>query len=420
MMQAYYTGINGMITTSSGIDVVSDNLSNVNTTGFRGSDYEFSSLFESALATTSGNVTTDSIGMGSRLQATPMMESSGSFTATDRNTDLAIMGDGWFGLTGNDDVSYTRDGAFGFDSDSYLVSNEGKYVLGTMGGNISDANVLTKTLDTVPLSGVKQQTKLRFPNTLSYPSKPTTKAGFSGNIGSVGDAQVRSMSASVIDANGTTNKLQLSFQAANPQPTVGSKWDVTATTKSVNGKNVYDTKTGVVSFDETGALVSNTLASIDNNGTPVAINFGSNFDGIISIDNSEITSSSTVDGSKDGNLLGYNINKNGEVVASFTNGKQSSVGQIAVYHFQNDQGLNRLSGTQFSTSSNSGKAMFYQDGNHKNIIGTTLSTNKLESSNVDITDGLTDLIILQRSYDANSKSITTADEMLQKALNMRA
>lgn len=419
-MQAYYTGINGMQTSSYGIDVVSDNIANVNTTGFRGSNYEFSSLFESALATTDGTATTDSIGMGSRLQATPMMESSGSYSATDRNTDLAIMGDGWFGVKGNGAISYTRDGAFGFDSDSYLVSNEGEYVLGTIGSNISTDNVLTKQLDNVALGNVDQQDKLHFPNTLYYPSDPTTKAEFSGNLGSIKDGEIRSMSAGVIDANGETNQLKLEFQAADPQPALGSKWSVTATTKSPDGENVYATQTGIVSFDERGALTSNTLTSIDNNGSTVSIDLGTNFDGVVSLDNSEITSSSTADGFTDGDLIGYDIDRNGEVIASFTNGQQSAVGQIAVYHFQNDQGLNRLSGTQFSESSNSGKAMFYQDKNNNNTIGTTLSTNQLEGSNVDMTYGLTDLIILQRSYDANSKSITTADEMLQKALDMDA
>jgi len=420
MIQAYYTGINGLMTSSSGIDVVSDNLANVNTTGFRGSNYEFASIFNNALSTSGEGLTSDSVGVGSRLQATPMMENSASYSITDRNTDLAIMGDGWFGIKNHDDISYTRDGAFGFDSDSYLVSNEGEYVLGTMGDNISDANILTKKVDNVPLSNVNQQTKLRFPKSLSYPSEPTTKANFSGNIGPISAGEVRVMSTEVVDGNDTTNRLQLEFQPTTTQPKSGSTWNIKATTSSKDGKSVYDTKTGVVTFDSTGALVSNTLTTIDNNATPVAIDLGKNYDGIVSLDNSEISSSTSADGNVSGDLLGYNLNEDGQIIASFNNGKQSSVGQIAIYHFQNDQGLNRLSGTQFSASSNSGKAIFYKDAENNNIIGTRLTTHQLEDSNVDITSGLTDLIILQRSYEANAKSITTADEMIQKALNMRA
>ena len=420
MIQAYYTGINGVMTSSSGIDVVSDNLANVNTTGFRGSNYEFASIFNNALSTSGEGSTSDSVGVGSRLQATPMMENSASYSITDRNTDLAIMGDGWFGIKNHDDISYTRDGAFGFDSDSYLVSNEGEYVLGTMGDNISDANILTKKVDNVPLSNVKQQTKLRFPKSLSYPSEPTTKANFSGNIGPISAGEVRVMSTEVVDGNDTTNRLLLEFQPTTTQPKSGSTWNIKATTSSKDGKSVYDTKTGVVTFDSTGALVSNTLTTIDNNATPVAINLGKNYDGIVSLDNTEISSSTSADGNVSGDLSGYNLNEDGQIIASFNNGKQSSVGQIAIYHFQNDQGLNRLSGTQFSASSNSGKAIFYKDAENNNIIGTRLTTHQLEDSNVDITSGLTDLIILQRSYEANAKSITTADEMIQKALNMRA
>jgi len=420
MIQAYYTGVNGMQTSSSGIDVVSDNLANVNTTGFRGSNYEFSSLFNTALSTTGEGPTSDSIGTGAVLQATPMMENSASYTITNRNTDLAIMGDGWFGVQSYGDVSYTRDGAFGFDSDSYLVSNKGEYVLGTMGANISGDDVLTKKVDDVPLGGVNQQTKLRFPKSLSYPSEPTTKATFSGNLGPVSAGEVRSMSVGVVDGNDTTNELRLDFQPADPQPESGSTWSVTATTTSIDDENTYATQTGVVTFDSSGALLSNTLTDIDNNGTTVAIDLGKGYDGVVSLDNSKISSSASANGIVGGDLTGYTINQDGQVIASFDNGEQSSVGQIAIYHFQNDQGLNRLSGTQFSESPNSGKAFFQKDSENNNTIGAKLITQQLEDSNVDITYGLTDLIILQRSYDANAKSITTADEMLQKALNMRA
>ena len=131
-----------------------------------------------------------------------------------------------------------------------------------------------------------------------------------------------------------------------------------------------------------------------------------------------ITSSSTANGTMGGELEGYEININGEVIAAFTNGMQSSVGKIAVYHFQNDQGLERLSGVNFQESSNSGKPIFYKDANGQNVLGTQITNFKLEASNVDITYGMTELIILQRSFDANSKSVTTADEMMKKALEM--
>jgi len=417
MTQAFYTGLSGLKSTSYGIDVISDNLANVNTVGFRGSDYEFSSLFETSMSTVKQS-TSDTIGIGTTLQATPMTASTGSFLLTDRSTDLAILGDGWFGVEGEGAPLYTRNGAFTFDENDDLVTTDGYYVLGTMGGNIND-ETLTAQLTEVPLADVNQQEKLRFPKTLTYPPEPSTEAQFMGNIGT--DAEIRTMSASVVDPNGVKNELKLEFTMIDPQTPPGTQWNVKATTQDINDATViYDTKEGIVTFDESGALVSSTLTTIDNNGAPVAIDLGTGFGGVVAISNVDITTSSLADGTIGGDLRGYDINKNGEVIATFTNGMQSSVGKIAVYHFQNDQGLNRVSGTYFSSSSNSGDPIFYKDADGNNITGTDMTNFKLEGSNVDMTIGLTDLIILQRSYDANSKSITTADEMMQKALNMDA
>jgi len=417
MTQAFYTGLSGLKSSSYGIDVVSDNLANVNTVGFRGSEYEFASLFETSMSTVKQS-TSDTIGIGTTLQATPMTESTGSFLLTDRSTDLAILGDGWFGVQGEGEPLYTRNGAFTFDENDDLVTTDGFHVLGTMGGNIND-ETLTAQLTEVPLADVNQQEKLRFPKTLTYPPEPTTQAQFMGNIGTV--SETRTMSASVVDPNGVRNELKLTFTMVDPQTPPGTQWSVTATTQDINDETIiYDTQEGIVTFDETGALVSSTLTTIDNNGAPVAIDLGTGFGGVVSISNVDITASSFADGTIGGDLRGYDINKNGEVIATFTNGMQSSVGKIAVYHFQNDQGLNRVSGTYFSSSSNSGDPIFYKDADGNNITGTDMTNFKLEGSNVDMTIGLTDLIILQRSYDANSKSITTADEMMQKALNMDA
>ena len=417
MTQAYYTGISGLKNSSTGIDIVSDNLANVNTMGFRGNNYEFASLFEDSLATTS-NITSNSIGLGTRIQASPMTQTQGSFMATERSTDLAIMGEGWFGIEGESSPLYTKNGAFSFDVDGDLVTDDGHYVLGTMAGNIN-GNTLTEQVGQTPLGTVTEQKKLRFPNELTFPVAPTTKAEFSGNIGT--EDKLRTMSATVIDANGNQNELKLEFTKAAQQTPPGIQWDVTAVTRDKNDpKNVFDTQNGLVSFDANGALISSTLPAIDNNGTPITIDLGKGFDGVVGIANLDISAYSSADGNAEGDLVGYDINKNGDVVATFTNGMQSSVGKVAVYHFQNDQGLDRISGTYFATSANSGQPIFYQDANGQNIIGTDMTNFKLEGSNVDMTVGLTDLIILQRTYDANSKSITTADQMIQKALNMDA
>jgi len=420
MTQAFYSGISGVKTHSAGIDIVSDNIANISTIGYRGNGYEFSSLFENMLNTGSGiNATSvdSTIGLGTTLSATPMMEGIGSEILSDKSTDLAILGDGWFGTQAEGNPIYTRDGNFTFDVNDDLVTTDGFHVLGTMGGNIQ-GEVLTSTLAEVPLGDVTGQEALRFPKTLTFPPQPSTQARFSGNIGT--QDQVVTMSAGVVDGFSNKNNLKLVFTQKPVQTPPGIQWDVTATTQSLDGNTIYDTKTGSVEFDSSGAISSSTLTTIDNNGTAVNIDLGTDFTGIVSISNLAVSSSSIADGTIGGDLRGYDINKNGEVVATFTNGMQSSVGKIAIYHFANDQGLERINGSKFQESANSGQPIFFQDASGKNVIGTDITNFKLEGSNVSMEYGLTELIILQRSYDANAKTITTADEMMQKALNMDA
>lgn len=430
MTQAFYTGINGIQTHQYGIDVVSDNLANINTVGFRGNTAEFASLFQEAINTPSGGSSVDSsIGLGTRLSTTSMDENLGSFALTDRSTDLAILGDGWFGIQSDGEPIYTRDGAFHFDANRDLVTTDGYYALGTMGGNIEDG-VLVKQLNEITLGDASKQSKLTFPDTLAFPVEPTTEVTFYGNIST--EDEVRVLSAKAIDAQNNKNAIRLEFTKADQQVPPGVQWNIKATAQTTEvesyfddetgttlykPKEVYDTQTGVVTFDETGALVSNTLPSLNNNGTPVSISLGSGHVGVVSIQGT-VEGSSSSNGMEGGELEGYDINAKGDIIATFTNGQQSSIGTIAIYHFINDRGLDRVSGTRFAESSNSGEAIFFQDPDGKNIKGTDIANHRLESSNVRTEVGLTELIILQRAYDASSKSITTADEMIQKALSM--
>jgi len=415
MTQAFYTGVSGLKSNQYAIDVISDNIANINTVGFRGSEYEFASLFEAKVNSAAG-FTDNTIGVGSRVQATSLKEAQGALMLSERSTDIAIMGDGWFGIQDKGEALYTRDGAFTFDVNDDLVNTAGYHVLGTMGGNISADNMLTSSIDEIALTDVGSQEKLNFPKYLTYPPEATTNSKFIGNLGGVGE--VRTIVSGVVDPLGNKNHLKLTFTVSDPQVLPGSQWDVVATTETLDGLTIYDTKTGVAEFDTSGALISSSLTTIDNNGALITMDLGSGYDGVVSLSNTDIYASSVSDGTIGGDLAGYSINKNAEVIATFTNGMQSSVGKIAIYHFQNDQGLDRINGSKFAQSSNSGDAIFYKDATGKNIIGTDISNFMLEGANIDITYGLTELIILQKSFDANSKSVTTADEMIQKALNM--
>lgn len=422
MTQAFYTGISGIKSSQTGIDVTSDNIANVSTVGYRGYSTEFSSLFEEMTTTTNNTSVVDSsIGLGTRVSTTSMNQNEGSRVLTQRGTDLAINGEGWFGVQGEGEVLFTRAGDFHVDVNADLVASDGSYVLGTKGSNIKDGVLVTRT-DTTPLGDVNNQEKLNFPETLTYPAEATTNVSFIANLGimDLEDENIpKHVSGTAIDVNGDINHLQLSFTRSDLQTAPNTQWDVVATTQTKDGETIYDTQTGVIIFDELGEQVSNTLSQIDNNGTTVNIDLGKDFEGIISTDR-EIESSSTSDGLIGGELSGYDINQNGDIVATFSNGMQSSVGKIALYHFQNDQGLDRAGASKFSQSSNSGEAIFYKDATGQNITGSNIINYTLENSNVKMEVALTELIVLQRSFDSSSKIISTADQMLQKAISMGA
>ncbi len=414
MTQAFYTGISGIKSQQTAMDLEADNIANISTTGFRGSNVEFSSLFETALNSVNNSST---IGLGSKVQTTSMNTQTGTLQLTDRNTDLAISDDGWFGVKNGNETLYTRAGDFVFDLNNDLITLDGMYVLGTMANNIQD-DILTKEVPETLLGDIENQETLRFPKSLTYPPIPTENSSFYGNLGI--DDVTRTFGTTAIDIQNNKNNLKLSFTKSPEQQSTGVQWEVVATTQSLDGETIYDTKHGVAIFSDQGALISNTLSTIDNNGSLVNIDLGSGYGGIVSTNTPYTEGSSKSDGTIGGGLVGYEINRNAEVIATFTNGMQSSVGKVALYHFNNDQGLNRVAGTRYEETSNSGNALFFKDENGQNILGSDVQNYQLESSNILLATSLTELIILQRSFDSNSKVISTVDQMIQKALGMDA
>lgn len=421
MIQALYAGVSGLQSFQTGIDVLANNIANVNTVGFKGSNTEFSNLLEKSVSTSGSSKVSTQAGLGVQVNAISLDLNTGSYYQTENGTDLAIVGeDGWFGLAGpNNESFFTRAGNFRFDpfsadgiqNTSRLINPDGYFVTGTLANN-TNSGILSPEVDFLELNpaNVNSQQALIFPSELTFPVQPTTRADFFGNIGVENIPQV--VSATVISPQSERNNLRLVFTQAAVQPPVGTRWDVLATTQTADGSLIYDTQTGTVDFDGSGALISSTLGPLDNNGASVVANLGTGFDGLLSNSGPTVASSAKVDGTLAGELIDYSVNRNGDVISTFTNGRQSVVGKVAIYHFQNDQGLEAIGGNKFRASENSGKPIFYAQNNGE------LLSNTLENSNVKLDTALTELIILQRAYDATSKTITTSDEMLKNALQM--
>jgi flagellar hook protein FlgE len=443
MMQGFYTGVSGIQTHQYGLDVIADNLANVSTTAYKSATTEFADLF-SKVVQSGGTPTANDIGYGTRLQATTIQFAQGSVIPSDRFNDLSLEGHGWFGVTSGDNQFFTRDGHFLSDTNekvagdnhssySNLVTSDGKYVTGTMLNNYAynatypytgaqvvgedGAFVISTPTRDVPLNGVDAQGKLELPTRLAYPVQPTTQVDFFGNLGNVDEP--RAIGSDAVSASDEHNNIRLAFTKSALQPAIGITWDVVATVTSNDGSVVYDTQNGQARFGPSGRLESFDIAAVNNDGTTVAINLGNRLGGVISTDDVGISGSSTSNGVSGGALTNYGIDSNGIIMADFSNGRQSAIGRVAVYHFQNDQGLTREGGTYYQQSSDSGNPLFFTDSSGNATTGATIRSHSLEASNVSLEVGLTEMIIMQRAYQANAKTITTVDEMIQKALQMR-
>jgi flagellar hook protein FlgE len=254
---------------------------------------------------------------------------------------------------------------------------------------------------------------------------------------------VEHFSSTIISPSSKKDTLDMTYTKEIPQPSTGSVWNADLKILSffekfdpsktydpnlyqvdANSDKVYsivDSKTGSLSFASNGKLLSSNIPTLSNSGTPLNVDIGApnTFSGFVSSVSLDKSRSEQHDGLVSGLLTDYGVDENGNIVANFDNGKSSAIAKIAIYHFQNDQGLKKTNSTLFKESANSGKPIFYTDKFGNSILGSKINSYKLENSNVDLTIAMSELIIAQRTYGASAKSITTSDQMIQNAINMK-
>ncbi|TQR31314.1 flagellar hook protein FlgE [Campylobacter sp. MIT 99-7217] len=242
-------------------------------------------------------------------------------------------------------------------------------------------------------------------------------------------ADKKIMEADVFNADGSRNILRYTLDRVLPQVDDIAVYTITAQMLDSDKNPIGNASTGEVRFNEAGALISNTLTSVANpNGGTINVNLGtpydpnvigSGFDGIyMSKTSTQDTINPKSDGFAEGFFSYYDIEKDGSLIATFSNGKTATVGKLALYNFINEQGLASAGNNLFSPTSNSGAASFLlRDG--ELVYTANFRSKRLEMSNADLSVELTNLIVMQKAYDASSKSITTSDQMIQKAINMK-
>lgn len=233
--------------------------------------------------------------------------------------------------------------------------------------------------------------------------------------------------AFLINADGSRNELKITLNRVLPQVGDDLEFKAIATIVDKDGKEILKPKNGKIIFNKAGALVSNTLTSVDNNGVLVDLNLGSfydpnipnsGFEGLCALPDKKENILTQTNGTGEGFFDEYAVDVKGNLIAVFSNGEQIAIAKLALYNFTNEEGLDKLGNNIYGATANSGDPSFIQNKDGSFNMGV-FHGSTLEQSNVNLGTELTNLIVTQKAYDASSKSITTTDQMIQKAINMK-
>ena len=415
---SFQQAISGLNATSRNLDVIGNNIANASTVGAKASRTEFADMYSVAL----NGAATKQAGVGVAVASVAQIFSQGTITTTANALDVAIAGNGFFQVkTGDNAVHYTRNGQFKLDRSGYIINNQGHKLMGyaadaagiVQTGQARELQLSTDTIEPNPTSRVTIHANLDSRGKITEPS--------GGGIDFT-DVNTYNSATSVtaIDANGKDVALTMYFQK-----TAAETWNVFA---SANGEPVGGTPLApiqVITFEESGRLASPTTPFTADiaAGTPV--------DGVgtMPIDDLQFDFTSFTqfaapfgvtkldqDGYTAGSLSGVVVENNGLIRANYTNGRSRSVGQIELATFSNLNGLQPIGGNEWTKSIDSGDPVLGAPGSGN--LGN-LQTSALEESNVDLTQELVNMMIAQRTYQANAQTIKTQDQVLQTLVNMR-
>jgi len=433
MMRSMYSGVSGLRIHQTKMDVIGNNIANVNTVGFKSSRVTFSEVFSQTIQSASGsNENTGGknpmqIGLGATISSIDVDMGEGAAQRTDNPLDLKIEGDGFFvvsDVTGN---YFTRAGAFRLDESGNLVSPGGKNVMGWT----ADA-----TTGEIAKTGVQKLQILSADNQYSEPSY-TENVTMSGNVNK-NDSQLLPANGGVpfqfniYDSLGYPYSVEMTLEDSgvnNVYNAVLIGDSVTDQDGNTINNNAIGAGTVQLTFDPATGKVTNNPSTFAISGlntgfstfpaAGVNVDFGSAtlFSGNTTLEASAGDGDGLGAGNKAGSISGYEISSDGEILGRYTNGETKLLGQIVVATFQNPAGLQKIGNNLFESTNNSGE--FDGIGSDITDNGGSFNSGVLEMSNVDLSTEFTEMITAQRGFQANSRIITSSDEMLQELVNLK-
>ncbi|WP_369818265.1 flagellar hook protein FlgE [Novosphingobium sp. ST904] len=431
LYSALYAGVSGLGAQASAMATVADNITNVNTIGYKGVSAQFQTLV------TDGNIKSSYSAGGVTAAPKALISKQGLLQASSSLTDIGIDGAGFFVVRSSADASgaiaYTRAGSFTPDSDGYLRNTAGYYLMGwplDSDGNYVN-NGGTGAMEAIrpgALTGAAQATtKIQLRANLQSTAEPITGTYVAGSMTSGALSPQFSRSVEVFDAQGTSHTLTFNFVK-----TAANEWAAEISgdpseISTIGGAAVTDglLASGTVKFNADGSLdLAGSDASLFSNldigwtngagSSPIRLNLGSDdgLDGLTQFGSDSALLSSSVDGGMLGTVASVNISDTGIVSAVFDDGTTRAIYQLPIATFQNPDGLTRVSGNAYVASQQSGNVAINEPGA---FGGGNISSGVLEASNVDLAQEFSNMILFQRAYSASSKIITTVETCSRKS-----
>jgi flagellar hook protein FlgE len=425
VLSSLYTGVSGLAAQGQALGVVGDNIANSNTIGFKASRAEFNDIIAKNLKGILGG---NQIGRGVKIASVNPILTQGNVDATEKATDLAISGDGYFVVRGSDGQSFTRDGSFHFDKDGFLTTNDNQRVQGFQvdeRGNI-----------------VNEIGDIAFPKAI-IPARATKKVDLALQLDSrleigkpfdINDPHATSQYSTgveIYDSQGTKHLLTLFFnkvadrtyqyhglvQGKEAVGGVDGKWFEAVTGQvgfTVDGKLDTEVITKQA-FNFAGGALQNQIIALDF-GDAITTDKGKGIKGSTQYGKESDVLTWDQDGASAGSINNLSFNDDGVLAALYSNGETRELAQVAISKFENGEALFKVGNNRFKESRDSGTPSIGRPGQAGR---GKLFAKSLERSTVDIAMEFVNLIQNQRGFQANAKTIATTDELLQEVINLK-
>lgn len=418
---AFQQGLSGLNSASKALDVISNNVANSNTIGFKAGRAEFSDVYAAALNGAAAGV---QVGIGSAIGAVTQSFSQGNITTTNNPLDVAINGNGFFRMAAGDGtIAYTRNGQFDVSKDGFIVNSQGMQLTGYASNNgviLAGGDpqpIQLNFADVQPNASSKMTLAMNFDSREPVPGVPldlTNPVPLDRNNPSAGGYNF-STSATAYDTLGNPHTLTFFFQK-----TAAGEWDAFYQVDGTGDAIAVPAPGSPLQFGTDGTLASGgqfdlTFPEFAGTGASATQTISFNLADSTQFGSQFGVNTLRQDGFASGRLTGITIGDDGVILGRYSNGQSRDLGQVVLANFQSPNGLLSLGGNLWAESPDSGQPIVGVPGSAN--LGL-MTAGAVEEANVDLTSELVQLIVQQRAYQANAQSVRAQDTILQTIVNL--